>query len=229
MPSSASQLIALRNKEPFSSGGNRLCFRHPDHSDRCLKVIRPDRTPAIRRAEKGFPANLRSLNTFDENLVEESVLRDLHDRYPPEITKHLPRSYGLVATDRGQAHETDLICDEDGLISQTLEQYVWHNGLDTTAQSAIREFKQNWSACPPHTRDLIPHNFVIRLSHAQAQLYLIDGYGRKARFQGFQKRAMPAARLRRRLENFDKRIATVLERKANNNGPTQRLENLRRD
>jgi len=52
MPSIDEPMITLKDKEPFTSGGNRLCFRHPANPERCLKVIRSDRTPAIRRAEK---------------------------------------------------------------------------------------------------------------------------------------------------------------------------------
>ena len=94
-------VIVLRDQEPFASGGNRLCFRHPENSKHCLKVIRPDRTPAIRRAEKRFPKNLRPLSTYDENLAEAEILRYLHNNYPIQITQHLPRSFGLVRTDIG--------------------------------------------------------------------------------------------------------------------------------
>lgn len=228
MPSTDKPLIELKNKEPFSSGGNRLCFRHPDDRARCLKVIRPDRTPDIRRAEKGFPANLRPLKAFDENLVEESVLRGLLHRFPSEIRRHLPQSYGMIDTDLGPAHETDLICDADGLISQTLEQYIWKYGIDMTVQTAISEFKQDWSTRPPNTRDLIPHNFVIHINESKGHLYLIDGYGRPPRIKWLQKDTMSASRLRRRFENFDHRIALILERKANNNGPKHRINNLKR-
>lgn len=111
-------IILLDNREPCASGEDRLYFRHPEYKDRCLKVIRPDHTPEIRRSEKRFPANLRPLSLFDENLVEVAVLNYLQSSYQTQITKHLPRSFGLVETDLGRlAHETDLICDEDGLIS----------------------------------------------------------------------------------------------------------------
>lgn len=220
--------IILKDTEPFASGGNRLCFRHLENRARCLKVIRPDRTPAIRRAEKRFPANLRPLSTFDENCVEAEVLNYLHDNYPIQITRHLPRSFGLVETDLGIAHETEIICDGDGRISQTLEQYVWENGINSTVEQAIRAFKEDWAVKPPRTRDLIPHNFVVRLDGRTAHLILIDGFGKKPVFRFPLADRSARSRLGRRLKNFDYRVQLITQRKATGNGPMHRINNLKR-
>lgn len=220
--------MLLKNREPFASGGNRLCFRHPEHPDRCLKVLRPERAPEIRRAERRFPANLRPLSTYDENLVEVSVLDYLHANYPVQITRHLPHSFGLVETDLGMAHETTLICDSDGLISQTLEQYVWENGLNSLAEEAIRSFKDDWRTKPPRTRDLIPHNFVVQLEGEEARLVMIDGFGRKPLFSSLFRCRQTAFYVKRRFKNFDYRVQLVTKRKANNDGPMYRIENLKR-
>lgn len=222
-------IVVLSDKEPFASGGNRICFRHPTKSNHCLKVIRPDRTPAVRRSQKRFPANLRPLTTYDENLVEIAVLNYLHTSYPTKITRHLPRSFGLVETDLGTAHETDLICDENMLISQTLEQYIWANGLDSIAEQAIKRFKENWAVKPPHTRDLIPHNFVIRIGQKEADLVLIDGFGRKPATNFRFKGTLAKLSVKRRIKDFDFRIQLIVERKAKNNGPMHRINNLKRE
>ena len=220
--------IILKGQEPFASGGNRLCFRHPQNPEHCLKVIRPDRTPIIRRAEKRFPANLRPLSTYDENLVEWVVLNYLHSNYPIQITRHLPYSFGLVKTDQGTAHETELVCDADGLISQTLEQYIWENGMNPTVEQAIRIFKKDWSVKPPRTRDLIPHNFVVRLDEESAHLILIDGFGKKPFLKFPFADRLASLRLERRLKNFDHRVQLITKRKTAGNGPMHRINNLKR-
>lgn len=228
MLSTDKPMIKLGNQEPFASGGNRLCFRHPANPGHCLKVIRPDRTPGIRRAEKRFPANLRPLAAYDENLLEVSVLNYLHKSYPTQITRHLPHSFGLVDTDLGTAHETALICDVDGLVSQTLEQYIWENGLNAIAEQAIQTFKNDWAFKPPRTRDLIPHNFVVQLEDENAHLVLIDGFGKKPPIEFPFANLLAASRLKRRLKDFDYRVQLITERKAANNGPMNRINNLRR-
>jgi len=220
-------MLKLTDSTPFSSGGNRLCYRHPHNPDRCLKVLRPDRTPAIRRNEKSFPAKLRPLEYFDENLVEFKALNHLHTYYPDAIRKHLPETFGLISTDKGLAHMTSLILDHDGLISQTLEQYVWEHGLNSIAAQSISKFKLSWQTRTPHTRDLIPHNFVLQHTDDTARLVLIDGFGRKpstvaSLFRYFSKRRI----YKRRILDLDQRIERLLERKSNRNGPDERLNNL---
>lgn len=229
MPSTDKPTVVLEGQKPFASGGNRLCFRHPTNPERCLKVIRPDRTPVIRRAEKRFPANLRPLSVFDENRVEVAVLDYLHGNYPAQITKYLPRSFGLTETDLGAAHETELICDASGLISQTLEQYVWVNGLNPVVEQAIQTFKNDWAFEPPRTRDLIPHNFVVRLEDKNAHLMLIDGFGKKPSIEFPFADLLNSLRLKRRFKNFDYRVQLITERKAANNGPMDRINNLKRE
>ncbi len=228
MKSTDKPIITLKGQEPFASGGNRLCFRHPMDSKLCLKVIRPDRTPAIRRSNKQFPANLRPLSAFDENLVEVTVLDYLDSQYPIEITRHLPRSFGLVETDLGIAHETDLICDADGLISQTLEQYIWEKGLNSIVEKAIQVFKEDWAIRPPTTRDLIPHNYVVQLGDDDAHLVLIDGFGRKPIVKLPFANRLARLRLMRRFEDFDHRIQLITQRKSTGNGPMDRINNLKR-
>ena len=228
MESADKPIIVLKDQEFFASGGNRLCFRHPKNSESCLKVIRPNRTPAIRRAEKRFPANLRPLSAYDENRVELVTLNYLHSNYPSQITRHLPRSFGLVKTDLGTAHETELICNSDGRISQTLEQYIWGNGMNSTVKQAIRIFKKDWSTKPPNTRDLIPHNFVIKLDAESAHLILIDGFGKRPKFRFPFADKLAKLRLKRRLKNFDYRVQLITKRKLAGNGPMHRINNLKR-
>lgn len=217
-------MLELSAITPFSSGGNRICYRHPEHADRCLKVLRPDRTPTIRRSKKRFPSNLRPLSFFDENQNELEVLQHLHANYPKAIRKHLPESFGMVETDLGLAHETSLIVDDDGRISQTLEQYIWEFGLNEAAMQSIAAFKTDWSSSAPNTRDLIPHNMVLQDSGGSHHIILIDGLGRKPRFNRPGKASKN--RYLRRMNDLDARIQRLLHRKANNTGPTERLQNL---
>lgn len=221
-------MIRLNDQRPFASGGNRICYRHPADAKRCLKVLRPDRSPVLRRKEKKFPSNLRPLKYFDENQVELEALNFLHANYPEAVRRHLPQSFGMVQTDLGHAHATSLITDADGLISQTLEQYIWEHGLDDTVSQSIENFKDDWCTQPPKTRDLIPHNMVINDLGDETRLILIDGLGRKPRSTCFRFACTSRKRYQRRIQDFDQRIQRILHRKVTNTGPMERLNNLQR-
>jgi hypothetical protein len=221
-------MIQLSDKTRFSSGGNRDCFRHPDNAGRCLKTLRACRTPQQRRQEKQFPANLRPLSSFDENLVELNVLNYLHANYPVSVRQHLPECFGLIDTDLGKALETSLIVDHDAQISQTLEQYLWEFGLDAALESAISAFKSNWSQQPPKTRDLIPHNLVVQNQGERHHLVLIDGFGRMPRFTGINQIFSGNRQFARRMRDFDHRIQKILHLKSTKAKPPGRLTNLKR-
>jgi hypothetical protein len=221
-------LLQLSTQTPFSKGGNRLCFVHPKEPKHCLKVLIPESLPEVRRRKKSFPANLRPLKYFDENLQEMHALSSLSNNYPERITKHLPQSFGIVATDMGDAHQVSLIRDWDNRISQTLEQYLWANGMDETVKEALKRFNNDWLAGAPTTRDLLPHNLVLQLSKGQqANLVLIDGYGRKGRIP------TPSALIYRKnriqMERLNDRVTTVLNRKQNNESPKPRISQLNRE
>jgi hypothetical protein len=216
----------LSHLTPFSKGGNRLCFVHPKASDRCLKVLTNESKPEVKRRKKKFPANLRPLSYFDENEQEYHSLKHLFLNYPERITRHLPRSYGITHTDLGKAHEATLIRDENGLISQTLEQYLWNHGRDQIANDAIQLFFKDWLAGAPTTRDLLPHNLVIQIQQHTANLVLIDGYGRKARIP------IPASLVKRKnreqIERLKIRIQTIFDRKSAGDMPKPRILQLNR-
>lgn len=217
--------IQLSQLEPFSKGGNRLCFVSPDDPNICLKVHQPERTPKLRRQRKSFPANLRPLVFFDENLQEHRSLQRHHNACPDAICRHLPATSGIVDTDLGNAHAMGLVRDENGLISQTIELYLWENGMDSRLTRALNAFRRDWMTAPPRSRDLLPHNLVLQLSADDSVIIIIDGYGRapKSSFFGYASQRQTE----RRFSKLDARLKEVERRKQENN-PKERLQNLNR-
>lgn len=220
----SSETIQLHPQEPFSKGGNRLCFVHPDDPNRCLKVFQERGRPKQRRVRKGLLGYFRPLSAFDENLQEFQALSIFHHRYPVEITRHLPMTYGLVKTDLGLAHAMELIRDNDGKISQTLEQYIWEHGLDEPLISALKDFKSDWGQCSPNTRDLLPHNLLVRKQDVFT-LFLIDGYGRHKRYQRVR---IKNASAQRRIARLEGRIESILESIRAKEPPKPRIHQIKR-
>jgi len=220
-------IVHIEGLVPFSKGGNRLCFVHPDAVNACLKVDQENRTPELKRQRKGLAGRLRPLRHYDENLQEYRALQALHQRYPESLTRHLPRTFGLVPTDQGMAHSMELIRDEDGLISETIERYLWANGMDELLRQALADFRQDWLQASPPSRDLLPHNLLLQKINGKGIVRLVDGYGRPTG------RRLPRFLLRRRvadkLRKLDQRIDVVLQRKRAGEDPKERIGHLKRD
>lgn len=220
--------IILNGLAPFSKGGNRFCYVSPLDPLICLKVDQPHRSPEMRRRKKSFSARLRPIRYFDENVSEVTALAKLHRMTPGGHHQNLPKSYGLIETDMGFAHATDLVRDVDGRISETLEMYLSRNGLDKDAIGAIDEFRDTWIRTALITRELLPHNLLIQKGKDGFRLILIDGFGRRTPANRLPV-ALRRIKVSTRLKNMEQRISLFLKRKEGCGELPQRLSNLDRD
>ncbi|WP_406828318.1 YrbL family protein [Microbulbifer sp. ARAS458-1] len=175
-------MIDLSNCKPFAKGGNRNCFRHPDFPDRCVKVMLPGRLAEL-RARAPWYKKLFSDDQFDDNSREREGYsqKALRNEAPTSIVwQHLPYWYGMEETSQGPGAVSELILDRNGEPAITLEHYLQQNGLDTTIRHAISKFADWLRLTGVMTKNLLPHNLVIREAGEQPQLVLIDGLGRSA-------------------------------------------------
>ena len=172
-------MIDLSGSTPFAEGGNRKCFIHPAQSDRCLKVVHPGLLEKIIK-NKPWYKKFRSKDSFDDNLREQEAYKQkalMVDN--PEIWKHLAQWYGMVETNIGLASETELI-KNNGQIAETLENYLFSNGLTNEIKIAINEFHQWLRDNLILTKNLIPHNLVIKNDKDEMIIKIIDGLGSQA-------------------------------------------------
>ena len=70
----------------------------------------------------------------------------------------------------------------DGEIAQTLEDYLFSKGLTDEIKNSIEEFHAWLRENLILTKNLIPHNIVIKIEGDQMILKIIDGLGSKAFF-----------------------------------------------
>lgn len=162
----------------FARGGNRLCYVDPRDANRCIKVLRPDRSPAKRRAKKGFPKNLRPVQSFDDNHEEFSVMTRIERHIGEPAFALISRCFGYVSTTMGEGLCSELIRDTDGLISITLKQYLWEYGVNDVLNEAVERFSNQWQALGMPSRNLLLHNIVTqRNGDAIERLVVIDGLG----------------------------------------------------
>jgi len=165
-------------KDAFASGGNRLCFVDPTHSGRCVKVLREDRSPSIKRSKKKFPFNLRPQKYFDDNWQEWLVYQRIDQCVGEAAYELIPRCSGLVDTNLGRGLVTDMIKDDDGLISISLKQYLWTIGLSYQLSLILERFVEKWVAYGMPSRNLLLHNIVVKKKDGVPnKLIVIDGLG----------------------------------------------------
>lgn len=215
-------MLQLSQRESFAKGGNRLCFVHPDHHDRCVKVRRPDFTLADLRRKKGGLKRLLPLRYFDDNREEFDVITDLASRHGEALFEVISRCYGFEPTDMGPGLVLELVRDASGDISQTLKAHIWRQGYTDDCVEAVETFTRRWQELGIPSRDLLLHNILVQkgADGRIRRLVVIDGLGSPNIIPFY---AMPAksrqAKVRRKLDNLHQRIRQTLEKKARGEQP----------
>tara|TARA_B100001059_G_scaffold188395_1_gene190777 strand:- start:3599 stop:4234 length:636 start_codon:yes stop_codon:yes gene_type:complete len=172
-------MIKLSESTPFAEGGNRKCFVHPNNPERCLKVIHAGLLDEIIK-KKPWYKKLRSKNSFNDNLREkEAYGQKALNSNNPNIWKHLARWYGMIDTDIGMASETELIKNGNE-IAETLESYLFTNGLTEEIKVSINQFQEWLKKNLILTKNLLPHNLVIKRSENVLSIVIVDGLGSQA-------------------------------------------------
>ena len=153
-------MINLDDITPFAEGGNRMCFVHPNNPNRCLKVVHPGLLEKIKK-NKSWYKKFRSLESFDDNLREqEAYNQKALKKDDPDMWTHLAKWHGMTETNIGMASETELITN-NGEIAETLETYLFREGITEEIKLAIEEFQTWLEKYLILTKNLIPHNLVI--------------------------------------------------------------------
>lgn len=162
----------------FAGGDSRLCFVDPLDPAWCIKVLRPDRTPARKRREQSWLKRLKPLQRFDDNLQELRVYRRLEHSIGQAAYRLVPRIDGMISTNLGPGLRSELIRDDDGSISVTLQAYLARNGLDEHLQAALAAFNRAWQALGMPSRRLLLHNIVVQQRAGRpVRLVVVDSLG----------------------------------------------------
>jgi hypothetical protein len=173
-------MINLDGIQSFAEGGNRKCYINPTNPKRCLKVLHENLLENLKKNSVWYK-RLGNIEGLDDNLREEKAYKQKAISSPinSSIWDHLAKWYGMVETSLEPASETELIINE-GEIAETLEAYLFREGLTPEIKSALSNF-ENWlRAHLILTKNIIPHNIVIKKDNGLLILKIIDGLGSKS-------------------------------------------------
>lgn len=169
-------MLKLKNSRPLFVGGTRYVFQHPEHANRCVKVLRPDRTGAARKVlRKDFKRHLPA-RFLDDQLKEIKAYRELLTRASETLWRYVPRYHGTEETDMGIGIVTQLMRNADGSWPKNLEQMLT-NGTDSALEAGIDEFVEAVGNLRILSRDLLPHNIIAVKENSAYRVMLVDGIG----------------------------------------------------
>lgn len=207
----------------FTQGGNRLCFFYPKNDEKCIKIVRPDRTPELRRKQKKFPKNLKPLSRFDENRNELLEVKRIEKAIGESAFKVIPRYFGMITTDLGEGLCSEMIRDYDGKVSISIKQYLWMNGFSEPLKKAFASFSVAWGTLGMPSRDLLLHNIVVQKTlESQSELLVyrlvvIDGLGWSGLpLLTYAFKPLAKYRARKKVNKLEQAIYNLLSKKTSN-------------
>ncbi|MFT4768344.1 MAG: hypothetical protein ACI8RN_001479 [Glaciecola sp.] len=203
-------MLKLKNSRPLFVGGTRYVFQHPEHANRCVKVLRPDRTGAARKVlRKDFKRHLPA-RFLDDQLKEIKAYRELLTRASETLWRYVPRYHGTEDTDMGVGIVTQLMRNADGSWPRNLEQMLV-NGTDSALEAGIEEFVESVGKLRILSRDLLPHNIIAVTEENGYRVMLVDGIGNAeliplSTWSGF----FAKRKTQRKIRRFRQRCAMLL-------------------
>jgi hypothetical protein len=154
-----SDTVFLSAQYFVAEGTDRKCFRHPTEPQYCIKVLHPER----RRGR--FWREISYFASLERRKVD---------------FKHLSEYHGLIDTNLGKGAIFEMVLDDDGRVSKSLEFYLAQNDKHFNAwiASEIELLKQDLYDQWVVFHDLNPINILVkRLGFDEFRLVVINGIG----------------------------------------------------
>ncbi len=154
-------MLILEDKDFIAKGNERACYLHPDDDSMTVKVT--------------YKENKRKKNK--QSKKEISYYKEL-EKKAINYSKHLPKFYGEVKTNRGDGFIIELIKDYDGNISKSFDYYIKKDGVEKY-KNELEKYKNYFlDNCIIFNYGMMPKNILLRKnSETDFDLVLIDGLG----------------------------------------------------
>ena len=154
-------MIELTESDVFGKGNHRICYRHPDDKDLCIKVV------------------------FDPTLLKREAVRE--ENYYRHLQKRkiswdmVSKYHGKFETTMGVGAVFDLITDHDGQVSKTMTHYVDSNESTDAELEKVADLLVQLQAYLIKQRifaRLAPRNIVFQKDETGiSNAFIIDNIG----------------------------------------------------
>jgi hypothetical protein len=152
-------------------GGRRFVFQHPQHDQRLIKVMRPDRN---RHSNCFFFSRFRhGYRIYQQEICEYLRLRSLDANREWLVAPF----YGLVETNLGLGLEVARIAGPDGGLAPTLDDLIRLEALTPAMRAGLDRLARRLAALGLVVSDFKSHNLVLLPNGVD--FCLVDGLGEK--------------------------------------------------
>ncbi|MBO4957061.1 MAG: hypothetical protein J6C50_04470 [Rickettsiales bacterium] len=165
-------MIELIKEDFLAKGSHRNIYKYKDERDRCLKVVMPEGQKVLKQQNKHWYKKVRPTSWYNENKKEIKAYKKLNKKNL-EIFNYIPKFYGIVKTNLGNAMLIDYITN-----SIPIGKYIKTYGLTNQLKEQLYEmfgvfYKNNVQIRDPHL-----DNCVIQIcENNKIKIKLIDGIG----------------------------------------------------
>jgi len=184
--------VVLSDANPVAVGGHRLCYLHPDHDGRCIKVMKKT---SVRTGPD------------DENELEHKAYLALEKTADDIVWQHIPRCYGMVETDLGRGIVIDYLCEPDGSPALTVKARI-AKGIDRSFQDALDEFKKFLTLGKVRLGDMHIENLLVCniANTGRERFYIADGLSNRHLIWHPIFRFLHPHKIRRKIKRLEYRI-----------------------
>lgn len=205
--------IRLTGLKPIGRGSHRVCYPHPHHPDRCVKVLLAN-LPGEALADQPIVARDALFRPVaDENTLELETYEELERAGNPAVWNHIPRCHGMTATDLGPGLCVDYITGPDGTPAESLTKRI-DRSYDSSCRRALEELKSFLLEHLVRIGDLHQSNLLIRAvpGEERERIYIIDGLADRHLLWWRCFYPLRRFKVRRKIQRMEWRIAKQLAR-----------------
>ncbi len=164
-------MIILKENLLIGEGGRKKIYLDPRDNTKCIKITPLERKKLVKKTAKHWYKKIRSLDSFDENIVEMKAHKNMKNR-DEDAYNHIPKFYGAVETNFGWGIVVDYL---DNIIS--LKDFITKYGVTDDIMTAIKEMFLNFIKNNIEIRDYTSINYMVKFINNKPKIYLIDGLG----------------------------------------------------